>query len=304
MPVEVLAGTSSMLGGPIPPPPFTKVPLGPIDVHVFGIIVALAMFAGWTVIRRRYLHSGGDGDALDRVMFAAVVSGFIGARLGYVATNLDRYQGQWLDVLMIRQGGLVLFGGLIVGTSVAVLMARRHDLELPAFADAAAIGVPLAQAIGRPADYFSQELYGTPTNLPWAVQVPEAARPAAFADAATFHPAFFYESIWSFATVGLLLWVARRELLPRGRLFFVYAAAYGVGRFALEQIRTDTTFRLLGLSRNAWIALIVATIAVAVLLIAHRRDRARSADVEVEPTGTVADAAGQRSAPPAAQDRP
>lgn len=272
----------ALVVGSIPPPPFTKVPLGPFHVHVFGIVVATAVFAGWTVTRRRYVRSGGDRDALDRVMFAAVIAGFVGARLGYVATNLDRYQGQWVDVLMVRQGGLVLFGGLIVGTSVAVFMARRNDLDLPTFADAAAIGVPLAQAIGRPADYFSQELYGTPSELPWAVQVPEGARPSAFAEASTFHPAFFYESLWSLATVGVLLWVARRGLLPRGRLFLAYAAAYGLGRFGLEQIRTDTTFRLLGLSRNAWIALIVASVAVVALLIARRRDRHAPSCVEVE----------------------
>ncbi len=273
MSIEAAATTMSLVVGSIPPPPITTVPVGPLRVHVFGIVVALAVYAGWTVTRRLYRRSGGDPDAIDQVLLPAVLAGFAGARLGYVATNLDRYRGQWLDVLMVRQGGLALFGGLIVGTGVAILMARRHRLDVAAFADAAAIGVPLAQAIGRTADYFSQELYGTPSDLPWAVWVPEAARPAVFADASTFHPAFFYESLWSLATVAALLWVSRRGLLPRGRLFVAYAAAYGLGRFALEQIRTDTTFRLLGLSRNAWIALIVAVAAVAVLLVAHRRDR-------------------------------
>ncbi len=273
MSIEVSGTTMSLVVGAIPPPPFTTVPVGPLRVHVFGIVVAVAVYIGWTVTRRLYRRSGGDPDAVDQVLLAAVLAGFAGARLGYVATHLDRYRGQWLDVLMVRQGGLALFGGLIVGTGVAVLMARRHRLDLPAFADAAAIGVPFAQAIGRTADYFSQELYGTPSDLPWAVRVPEAARPAPFADASTFHPAFFYESLWSLATVAALLWVSRRGLLPRGRLFLAYAVAYGLGRFALERIRTDTAFRLLGLSRNAWIAVIVAGAAVAVLIIAHRRDR-------------------------------
>ena len=130
----------------------------------------------------------------------------------------------------------------------------RHRADLGAFAGAAAIGIPLAQALGRPADYFSQELFGTPSALPWAVEIPERLRPAAYVDAATFHPAFLYEALWSLATVGVLLMLERHGILGRGRLLFGYLVAYGTGRFVLELIRTDTTFRLLGISRNGWIA--------------------------------------------------
>jgi prolipoprotein diacylglyceryl transferase len=148
----------------------------------------------------------------------------------------------------------VLFGGLTVGSLTALWLVRRHGADLGAFAGAAAVGIPLAQALGRPADYFSQELFGTPSSLPWAVEIPERLRPAAYVDAATFHPAFLYEALWSAATVGVLLVLERRGILDRGRLFLGYLVAYGTGRFALELIRTDTTFRLLGISRNGWIA--------------------------------------------------
>jgi prolipoprotein diacylglyceryltransferase len=141
MPVEAVAISMKLVVGSIPPPPITMVSIGPLQVHVFGIVVAVAVYVGWTVTRRRYRRSGGDPDAFDRVLVAAVVAGFAGARLGYVATNLDRYQGQWLDVLMVRQGGLALFGGLIVGTGVAIVVlfvARRRDRQEPLSVEAEA----------------------------------------------------------------------------------------------------------------------------------------------------------------------
>ena len=238
----------------IPAPPITELHLGPLRVTLFGIVVALALLAGVTVTRRRYQAAGGDPELVDRILLPAVLLGFVGARAGYVLTHTGRFAGRWLDVLAVWHGGLVLFGGLTVGSLTALWLIRRHRADLGAFAGAAAIGIPLAQALGRPADYFSQELFGTPSTLPWAVEIPERLRPAAYVDAATFHPAFLYEALWSLATVGVLLMLERRGILGRGRLLFGYFVAYGTGRFVLELIRTDTTFRLLGISRNGWIA--------------------------------------------------
>ena len=239
----------------IPPPPLTSLHLGPLRITVFGVLVAVAVLVGVQVTRRRFAAYGGDPELVDRVLFPAIVVGFLGARLAYIVTHTGRYQGRWLEVFAVWHGGLALFGGLTFGTLTAVLLVRRYRADLGAFAGAAALGIPLAQAIGRPADYFSRELYGTPSSLPWAVEVPERFRPAAYADAATFHPAFFYEALWSLATVAVLLLLERYGLLRRGQLFLGYLIAYGVGRFVLELIRTDTTFRLLGVSRNGWVAL-------------------------------------------------
>jgi prolipoprotein diacylglyceryl transferase len=260
----------------IPPPPISSLHLGPVRLTVFGLVVAIAVWVGVSVTRRRYERAGGDPELVDRVLFPAILVGFVGARLAHVATNTGRFQGRWLEMFAVWQGGLALFGGLTFGTLTAIWLVRRYQGDLGAFAGAAAIGVPLAQAIGRPADYFSQELYGTPSTLPWAVQVPERFRPAAYADAATFHPAFFYEALWSLATVGVLLWLERRGVLRRGQLFLGYLVAYGLGRFALELLRTDTTFRLLGVSRNGWVAVGLVLGGTAGLTHFHRRaDRDR-----------------------------
>ena len=263
----------------IPPPPITALHLGPLRLTMFGLVVGVAVLVGLTVTRRRYERAGGDPELVDRVLLPAILVGFVGARLAYIATNLGRYQGRPLEVFAVWQGGLALFGGLTFGTVTAIWLVRRFEGDLGAFAGAAAIGVPLAQAIGRPADYFSQELYGTPSSLPWAVEVPERFRPAAYADATTFHPAFFYEALWSLATVAVLLLLERRGVLRRGQLFLGYLVAYGVGRFALELLRTDTTFRVLGVSRNGWVAVALVVGGIAGLAYLHRRaDRDRDHD--------------------------
>lgn len=255
----------------IPPPPVTELHLGPVRLTVFGLVVAVAVLVGVHVTRRRYERAGGDPELVDRVLFPAIVVGFVGARLAYVVTNTGRFQGRWLEVFAVWQGGLALFGGLTFGTLTAIWLVRRYQADLGTFAGAAAIGVPLAQAIGRPADYFSQELYGTPSSLLWAVDVPERFRPAAYADASTFHPAFFYEALWSLATVGVLLWLERRGVLRRGQLFLGYLVAYGLGRFALELLRTETTFRLLGISRNGWVAAVLVLGGIAGMVYLRQR---------------------------------
>lgn len=158
-----------MMLASIPAPPITEFHLGPLRVTLFGIVVAVALLAGITVTRRRYQAAGGDTDLVDRILLPAILAGFVGARAGYVLTHTDRLAGRWLDVLAVLHGGLVLFGGLTVGMRTAIWLIRRHGADLGAFAGAAAIGIPLAQALGRPADCLSQELFGTPSTLPWAV---------------------------------------------------------------------------------------------------------------------------------------
>jgi prolipoprotein diacylglyceryl transferase len=241
-----------------PSPSFDTLSLGPLEVHVYGILIATGVAVAFSFARRRYVARGGDGEQVERILLRAVVFGFLGARGAYVLPRLDRFAGDdWWRVIAIWEGGLALFGGLTVGTITALWLARRWSADLPTLADAAAPAIPLAQAIGRWGNYFNQELFGTPTDLPWAVEIDPRHRPAAYADAATFHPTFLYESLWNLAVVAILLWIERRGRLRPGSLIGVYLVLYGIGRFLLELIRTDTTFRVLGLSRNAWVAIAV-----------------------------------------------
>jgi prolipoprotein diacylglyceryl transferase len=133
------------------------------------------------------------------------------------------------------------------------------------FLDSLAVGLPLAQAIGRWGNYFNQELFGTPSTLPWAVEIEPQYRPEEFAQYETFHPTFLYESLWNFALAFTIFWLDKRVPSLKGRLIGVYFLGYGLMRFLLELIRTDTTFRFQGLSRNGWVSIGVMIIGVVVL---------------------------------------
>jgi prolipoprotein diacylglyceryl transferase len=249
----------------IPSPSFNTIDLGPLEIHVYGILMGIAVATAFIVTVNRYERFGGDRGLAERAALLAVVIGFIGARLAYVSTHLYRYEDDWLGVFRLWEGGIALFGGLTFGTIAVVVVLRRGGGDIPMFADAIAIGLPAAQAIGRWGNYFNQELFGTPTDLPWGLEIDPINRPAAYPDAATFHPTFLYESLWNVGIIVFLLVLERRVSLKRGTLFILYGLLYGVIRFLTELIRTDTTFRFLGLSRNGWVSLGVV-LGMAVLL--------------------------------------
>jgi prolipoprotein diacylglyceryl transferase len=146
-----------------------------------------------------------------------------------------------------------------------VYYARKWGASLPDLLDSVAPAVPAAQAIGRWGNYFNQELFGTPTDLPWGLEIDPQNRPAAYPDSETFHPTFLYESTLTVILVFVIIWVGNRFPSMRGRLVGVYFVGYGVIRFLMELIRTDTTFRFLGLSRNGWVSIAVIVVGLIVL---------------------------------------
>jgi hypothetical protein len=160
----------------IPAPPIGGLEIGPLDIRFYGVLIALGAYLAlqWTV--RRYETMGGDGALAERAALAAILFGFLGARIGYVIPRFDRFVDRPLEVFAIWQGGLALFGGLTAGTIAVILVTRRGEGDVRAMADAVAPGLPLAQAIGRWGNYFNQELYGRPTDLPWALEVDPAFR--------------------------------------------------------------------------------------------------------------------------------
>ena len=251
----------------IPAPPIGGIELGPLDLRFYGVLIAFGAYLAlqWTV--RRYEAMGGDAAVAERAALAAILFGFLGARIGYVIPRIDRFVDRPLEIFAIWQGGLALFGGLTAGTLAVILVTRLSGGDVARMADAVAPGLPLAQAIGRWGNYFNQELYGRPTDLPWALEVePAFRRPAEVVDSATFHPTFLYESLWNAILVLVLVRLDRRRVLPRGALMLVYAVGYGIGRFLVELLRIDTVERYAGLSRNNWLALLLVIIGIAGLL--------------------------------------
>lgn len=239
--------------------------IGPIRLNIYGLCIALGVALAWSWIKRRYANGGGDPELVDRILIWTVALGFLGARTGYVITHTSRFADEWWKVIAIWEGGLAFFGGLTVGAFVAVYLARKWEADIGLFVDAAAPAVPLAQVFGRWGNYFNQELFGTPTDLPWGLEIDPAHRPAAFPDAATFHPTFLYESLLNLVLVGVMVVLERRYPAIRGRLIAVYLMGYGLIRFLMELLRTDTTFRVLGISRNGWISLLAVFVGLALV---------------------------------------
>jgi prolipoprotein diacylglyceryl transferase len=241
----------------IPAPPTNGFHLGPLFFHFYGLCIAVGVLLAFWLAGRRWVQAGGRPGELEQPGIWAVAAGFLGGRLGYVATHTGDFRGRWLHVLFIWEGGLALYGGLTLGILTGLWVARRRGLPVLRALDAAIPAIPLAQAFGRWGNYFNQELFGTPTTLPWALEVDPEHRPERYASSATFHPTFLYESLYNLAVVAVLIRVGATRRLRPGSLSLLYLVLYGAGRFLLELLRTDTTFRLFGLSRNAYVSLAV-----------------------------------------------
>jgi prolipoprotein diacylglyceryl transferase len=264
----------------IPPPPFQSISLGPLDLRMYGLLIAIGAYLALLLVVRRYESFGGAPDIAEKASLLALLGGFLGARIGYVIprfTGPGGFAERPEDILAIWQGGLAFFGGLVGGSLAVLLYVRWKQGDIPSMMDAVAPALPLAQAIGRWGNYFNQELFGRPTDVPWALRVdPAVAERAGYPAGTTFHPTFLYESLWNMGLVLLLLDVDRRGWLKRrGSLLFLYLIGYGVGRGWIEALRIDTVERYLGLSRNNWIAIGVVLLGIVGLVLWERRGPAK-----------------------------
>ena len=280
----------------IPSPSFNTFDLGPLTIHIYGILMGIAVATAFVLVTYRFEKLGGDRKVAESAGFWCIVIGFIGARAAYVLPRLGQPHDHWWWVFQIWEGGIALFGGLTLGLLTAIFVVRRRGGSFWMFADAAAIALPAAQAIGRWGNYFNQELFGTPTTLPWGLEIDPENRPARYLDAETFHPTFLYEMLWNIGIIVLLLWLERHRKLRRGVLFGLYTVLYAVGRFLLELIRTDSPSRYWGLSRNGWYSLLVILAGAGLLWwLQHRPETA--AEVAAEDKGFTALEAGGEGEP-------
>jgi prolipoprotein diacylglyceryl transferase len=267
----------------IPSPPTNDFNIGPLRVTFYGILVMTGVVVAWLITRNRFVARGGDAALAERIVIRIVIWGFVGARIAYVSTHLSRFEGEWWKVIAVWEGGLAMYGGLTAGAIALVYYVRKWGASLPDFLDSVAPAVPAAQAIGRWGNYFNQELFGTPTDLPWGLEIDPANRPADYPDAETFHPTFLYESLLNVGLVFLIIWIGNRFPSMRGRLVGVYFIGYGVIRFLMELIRTDTTFRFLGLSRNGWVS--IAAILLGAIVIWWKRIKVEDDHYELASSG-------------------
>jgi prolipoprotein diacylglyceryl transferase len=253
----VSAVIMSQLPADIPSPSSGTLTIGPLSLNAYGLMIALGVIAAVWLFGRRLEQKGiGTRDDANAIAIWAVLAGVIGARLYHVITDWSRFEGNYGDIVKIWEGGLGIPGGILLGTLVGVYVIRRRGLPLGPAVNAAAPALPLAQAIGRWGNYFNQELFGSPTDLPWALEVDDqTALDAGYPPGTTFHPTFLYESLCNFALCGLLLWIDKRFNPAGGRLFAMYVLGYGVIRFWVEGLRIDPADELGGLRWNQWVAL-------------------------------------------------
>ena len=209
-------------------------------------------------------------------LFFVIALGVVGARLYYVVAEYDLYANNpFPTVLGVWTGGLEIYGAVAGGFMGVLLFGWYRGISPLAFADAAAPGLVLGQAIGRWGDYFNQELFGLPSDLPWAIRISPENRPAEFADATSFHPTFLYEALWNVLVGLVLLWLARRfsERLKNGDLFLIYVCLYSVGRFLIETLRLEpASFLISGSIRgNLFVSSVLALGCAMLLLLRHSR---------------------------------
>lgn len=277
--------------------------LGLFPVRAYALCIIAGIVAAVWLTQRRWSARGGHPDDVVAVATWGVPFGIVGARLYHLATDPELYftaGRQPIRALYIWDGGLGIWGAVALGAVGAWIACRRRDIGLAAFADAAAPGLVLAQAIGRWGNYFNQELYGRPTHLPWGLLIDAAHRPAATPGIGVYQPTFLYESLWDLGVVALLLAADRRWHPDRGRLFALYVAAYTAGRGWIEALRDDHANHIAGLRVNDWVSIIVFTAAVAYLVVTRRRP-AIPTDADDPPPGSVEPAhahAGPPSDPP------
>lgn len=203
--------------------------MGSLEIRWYGVLMAVSVLVGTylalTEAKRRGLHE----DHVYNLALIGAPLGWIGARIWYVVWNWDYYSQNLKEIPAIWHGGLAFHGGILTAIIVGFVYTRVKELSFWQLADLFAPSIILGQAIGRWGNYFNQEAYGYPTNLPWAMYI----------DGAWRHPTFLYESIWDFG-VFIYLWLIRKKQKYAGEIFLKYLLWYSVGRFIVEGFRMDS----------------------------------------------------------------
>ncbi|MGH7299697.1 MAG: prolipoprotein diacylglyceryl transferase [Candidatus Rokuibacteriota bacterium] len=215
--------------------------LGPLQIRWYGILMATAILVGFWLVHRRAVQEGLPADDILRAGQWGVVAGLVGARLYEVVFNWDYYGRVPWKIIAVWEGGLAIHGGLIVGPLVGALLAWKWAVPVLRALDVIAPSMVLGQAIGRWGNFFNEEAFGAPTDLPWKLYISPPHRPPDFQRFDFFHPTFLYESLWDLLVFAVLvLWLRPRIGRHPGAVFFAYIGLYSVGRFFIEALRLDS----------------------------------------------------------------
>jgi len=224
---------------------------------MYGLMLLLAIAACVVITGIRWTRLGGDWDLVLRVAVWGVAAGIVGARLYHVLTSWGEVPHTWWGPFAVWKGGLGVWGGILFGCLAGAVVVRRAGASVFLFMDAIAPGLLVAQGIGRWGNYFNQELFGKPTDLPWALEIDPAHRPAGYELDSTFHPTFLYEFVWDLLAAGALVLIGWRWRIKPPGLFALYVSFYTAFRMYEETLRIDPAHQFLGERLNFWVSLVL-----------------------------------------------
>jgi prolipoprotein diacylglyceryl transferase len=254
----------------IPSPASSGFQLRPFEVHVYGLMYVVGLALAILITVRRWEARGGSRELVYDVALWAFPAGLLGGRLYFLATSWNEVPPHWWGPLAVWDGGMGIWGGIALGTAVGLWRLRRAGVSPGPFLDAAAPALLVGQAVGRIGNYFNQELFGGPTNLPWALQISPAHRPTGYESFATFHPTFLYELIWNLSLAAFLVWLGHHRRIKPPGLFALYVTGYSAFRIFEESLRVDPAHYILGLRLNFYVACAL-TVAGAIWFVAIQR---------------------------------
>jgi len=260
----------------IPSPPINSFHIGPLDIHFYALGYIIGITLAILITRRRWRAVGGDPDVVNDIALWVVPAGIIGGRIYFDITTPADIPHVWYGPLAVWTGGLGIWGGVALAAVVGVWRLRRLGITAGPFANAIAPALLVAQAVGRIGNYFTKELFGKPTTLPWGLEIPYAYRvqggiPAQDLHFATFQPTFLYELIWDLALAAFLVWLGHHAKIKPWSLFALYVAGYSAFRIFEESVRIDSSEYFLGLRLNMYIAVILTVAGIVWFVLAQRR---------------------------------
>ena len=260
--------------------------LGPVPIRGYALSIILGIIVAIWLAERRWVARGGQSGEIADLAVWGIPFGLIGGRLYHVLTDHNLYFGEGkhpIEALYIWRGGLGIWGAIAMGALGIIIAARRKGIRLLPVLDAIAPTVLVAQAIGRWGNWFNQELFGKPTDLPWALEIDAEHRPPGYFLDDTFHPTFLYEFLWNLGAFGFVVWADRRFRLGYGRVAALYVMAYTLGRGWIEMLRIDNVElqNVGGLRFNVWTSIVLFVAAAIYFVVSLRRHPGREESVYV-----------------------
>lgn len=235
-----------------------------LEVYWYGVIISAAFLIA---VILALMDSGKFGikqdDIIDLVIIVTPIA-IIGARLYYVAFNPKPYMANIWEIFNVRHGGIAIYGAILASIAAAYVFCKYKKIDTWKLFDFASPYFVLAQAIGRWGNFVNQEAYGSETNLPWRMEIFDYQRLERIA----VHPTFLYESLWNMGVFAILMWYRKRKK-AEGEIFLLYMILYGVGRFWIEGLRTDSLY--LGPMRVSQVVAGVLAVSMAIVLYIRRK---------------------------------